>query len=37
MKERPKGASHIHEVEGSKEIIVVIPTADFIGKHAREC
>ena len=37
MKERPKGASYIHEVEGDKEIIVVIPTADFNGKYAREC
>jgi len=37
MKERPKGASYIHEVEGNKEIIVVIPTADFNGKYAREC
>jgi len=37
MKERPKGASYIHEVEGDKDIIVVIPTADFNGKYAREC
>jgi len=37
MKERPKGASYIYEVEGNKDIIVVIPTADFNGKHAREC
>jgi len=37
MKERPKGVSYIHEVEGDKDIIVVIPTADFNGKYAREC
>lgn len=37
MMERPKGASCIHEVEGDKEIIVVIPTADFNGKYAMEC
>ena len=37
MKERPKGASEIHEVDGDKDIIVVIPTADFNGKYAREC
>ena len=37
MKERPKGASYIREVEGDKDIIVVIPTADFNGKYAREC
>jgi len=37
MKERPKGASYIHEVEGEKDIIVVIPTADFNGKYAKEC
>ena len=37
MKERPKGAAYIHEVEGTKDIIVVIPTADFDGKYAKEC
>lgn len=37
MKERPKGASHIYEVEGDKDIIVVIPTADFEGKYAKGC
>ena len=37
MKERPKGASYIHEVEGRKDIIVVITTADFNGKYARTC
>ncbi|MDS0256839.1 hypothetical protein ApAK_03985 [Thermoplasmatales archaeon AK] len=37
MKERPKGVANIHEVEGDKDIIVVIPTADFNGKYAKEC
>ena len=37
MKERPKGASYIHEVDGDKDIIVVIPTADFNGKYAINC
>ena len=37
MKERPKGSSYIHEVEGHKDIIVVIPTADFNGKYAINC
>ena len=37
MKERPKGVANIHEVEGDSDIIVVIPTADFNGKYAREC
>ena len=37
MKERPKGVANIREVEGDKEVIVVIPTADFNGKYAREC
>ena len=37
MKERPKGNSYIHEVEGEKDIIVVIPTLDFNGKYAVNC
>jgi hypothetical protein len=37
MRERPKGSSYIHEVSGDKDIIVVIPTADFNGKYAKEC
>ncbi|MEM3828976.1 MAG: hypothetical protein QXP36_07175 [Conexivisphaerales archaeon] len=37
MKERPKGRAEIIEVEGDKEVIVVIPTADFTGKYAEEC
>ncbi len=37
MKERPKGICTIHEVEGDKDVIVVIPAADFNGKYAKEC
>ena len=37
MMERPKGLANIYEVEGDRDIIVVIPTADFNGKYAREC
>lgn len=37
MKERPKGVANIHEVDGDKDIIVVIPTADINGKYAKEC
>ena len=37
MRERPKGVVNIREVDGDKDILVVIPTADFNGKYAREC
>jgi len=37
MKERPKGSCEIMEVEGEKDIIVVIPTADFEGEYAKRC
>ncbi|MEM3455717.1 MAG: hypothetical protein QXT72_04095 [Candidatus Micrarchaeia archaeon] len=37
MKERPKGLSYIYEVGGNKDIIVVIPTADFNGRYAKTC
>ncbi len=37
MKERPKGVANIYEVDGDKEIIVIIPTADFNGKYVKEC
>ncbi len=37
MKERPKGVANIYEVDGDNEITVVIPTADFNGKYAKEC
>lgn len=37
MEERPKGVPWVREVEGDKDIIIVIPTADFNGKYARNC
>ncbi|MEM0136393.1 MAG: hypothetical protein QXU18_14400 [Thermoplasmatales archaeon] len=37
MKDRPKGMHTIYEVEGDKDIIVVITTADYDGKYAKEC
>ena len=37
MKERPKGSTYIHEVEGDKDIVVVIPTANFNGIYAVNC
>ena len=37
MSERPKGVHTIYEVEGDNDIIVVIPTADYNGKYAKEC
>lgn len=37
MRERPKGTSYIHEFEGNKEIIVVIPTANINGTYAKNC
>jgi hypothetical protein len=37
MKERPKGVANFHEVDGDKDIIVVITTWDFNGKYAKEC
>jgi hypothetical protein len=37
MRERPKGVAKIHEIDGDKDIIVVIPTSDFNGKFAKEC
>ena len=37
MKERPNGVANIYEVDGGNDIIVVIPTADFNGKYAKEC
>jgi len=39
MRNRPKAKMDIFEVEGGKEAVVIIPTADFNGqlaKHARE-
>ena len=37
MKERPKGVANIYEIEGDRDIVVVIPTADFSGDYAKEC
>ena len=37
MRERPKGSSNIHEIEGENDIVVVITTADFNGKYAKDC
>ena len=37
MSDRPGGVSRIFEVEGNKEIVVVIPTGDFKGKYAKRC
>ena len=37
MKKRPKGVSYIYEVEGDKDIIVVIPTANINGKYGVNC
>ncbi len=37
MRRRPKGTCTIREVYGNKYVIVVIPTADFNGKFAKEC
>jgi len=34
MNESPKGGSYIHEVEGYKDIIAAVPTADFNGNYA---
>ncbi len=37
MAERPKGVANIYEVDGKKDIIIVIPTSDYFGKFARVC
>ena len=37
MRKRPKGVYGIHEIEGEKNIIVVIPTVYFNGKYAKNC
>ena len=37
MKERPSGVGTIHEINGDKDIIVVIPTANINGKFAQNC
>ena len=37
MKERPHGACKIHEVNGDKDIIAIILTADYSGKYSWAC
>ena len=37
MRELPKGSTKIHEIGGDGDIVVVIPTANFNGKYAKEC
>lgn len=37
MERRPDGSRTIREVEGSTEVVVVIPTSSFEGKHAIAC
>lgn len=37
MKERPRGVANVCEVEGDKDIVVVIPTANIRGKYAMNC
>ncbi len=37
MKNRPSAPMKIYEVEGEKDIVVVIPTADHNGKLAKNC
>ncbi|MHB1709460.1 MAG: hypothetical protein ACYCT2_08320 [Thermoplasmataceae archaeon] len=37
LSDRPRGVASIHEVQGKKDIIVVIPTADYFGEFARKC
>lgn len=34
---RPHGRAKIYEVDGDKEIVVVIPTADYNGEYAKTC
>lgn len=37
MKERPREATEIREVDGNKGIVVVIPTASYDSKYAEHC
>ena len=37
MNARPKGNFQIVEVEGDKDVIIVIPTTDYDGEYARTC
>lgn len=37
MKNRPSAPMKIYEVEGDKDIVIVIPTADHNGEYAKNC
>jgi len=37
MKKRPSAPMKIYEVEGDKDIVIVIPTADHNGEYAKNC
>ena len=37
MKERPRGKTTVYECPGNKEIVVIIPTSNFNGEHAKTC
>ncbi len=37
MKNRPSASMQIYEVEGDKDIVIVIPTADHNGEYAKNC
>lgn len=37
MMERPNGRYDIHEIEGDKDVIVVMTTADYNGDYAKRC
>ncbi len=37
MQERPSGITNIYEVDGKKDIILVIPTANFNGEYSLNC
>lgn len=37
MRERPKGKRSLYEVEGSKDVVVVIPTKSHDSIHAKNC
>lgn len=37
LKERPKGNCKIKEIDGEKDIIVIVLTMDVDGKYAKEC
>ncbi len=37
MRDRPRGKVTLREIDGDKEIVIVITTADFNGKYAKEC